>query len=114
MLLYTELLDHCGWRISELSTLLIAQKWCHEKSHSTFIFIIVNSYFTLPDLYRAVNDSCGKKSKLYMDSQGQEDAFNMEAYWACDENRLSHIETGVEKYAVDNSGLDSFAELWKF
>jgi hypothetical protein len=46
-----------------------------------------------------------------MDSQGQEGAFNMDACWACDENRLSHTETGVEKQAVDNSGADSFAEL---
>ena len=49
-----------------------------------------------------------------MDSQGQEGVFNMEPCLVCDENRLSHIETGAEKQAVDKSGLFSFAELWKF
>jgi hypothetical protein len=32
-----------------------------------------------------------------MDSQGQEEAFNMEACWACDKIRLSHIESGFGK-----------------
>jgi hypothetical protein len=32
-----------------------------------------------------------------MDSQGQEGAFNIEACWACDNIRLSHIETEAEK-----------------
>jgi hypothetical protein len=42
-------------------------------------------------------DSCDFLCKLYMDSQGQEGAFNMEACLACDKNRLTHMETEPEK-----------------
>jgi hypothetical protein len=38
-----------------------------------------------------------KNNELYMDSQPQEDAFNMEPCTPCDKIRKSHIETGVGK-----------------
>ena len=49
-----------------------------------------------------------------MDSQGQEDAFNIEVCWACDRNRLSHIETGAEKRCKHKKQPHTIAGLWKF
>jgi hypothetical protein len=46
-----------------------------------------------------------KNIGLYMDSQGQERAFNMEACWRCDKNWLSHIETGAEKHCKHRNQL---------
>jgi hypothetical protein len=46
-----------------------------------------------------------------MDSQGQEEAFNMEACWACDKIRISHIETDAENQSNKATEIVSFAVL---
>ena len=51
------------------------------------------------------------KTRLYMVSQPQEDAFNIDACWECDKIRLSHIETGAEKLSNSKTELASFAIL---
>ena len=58
------------------------------------------------------NDSCGKNSERYMDSQGQECVFNIEPCTACEQIRLSHIETGAEKRCKHKKQLFPFADLW--
>jgi hypothetical protein len=54
------------------------------------------------------------KSELYMLSQGQESAFNIEACWRCEEKWLSHIETKAEKQSNNPTEPVSLTDLQKF
>jgi hypothetical protein len=58
-------------------------------------------------------DSCEEKSKLYMDSQPQEGAFNIEPCWACGEKRRSHTEADAEKRCKHKTQPSPLAVLWK-
>jgi hypothetical protein len=56
--------------------------------------------------------SCEEINKRYMLSQPHPDRFNIEACWACDKIRLSHIETGAEKQCNKPAEHVYFADLW--
>jgi hypothetical protein len=52
-----------------------------------------------------------EKSKLYMDSQPQKGAFNMDPCTPCKGKWISHIETGKEKHCKGGMGFVSFADM---